>query len=167
MAVIIRQWTIDDLPNLVKHADNINVWNNLRNYFPHPYTEEAGKEWLEKVIGAEPVVNFAIDLDGEAIGGIGLILNADVYVMSAEIGYWLGEAYWGQGITTEALRQMIEYTFYYFDIVRIYAEVFEINKSSMRVLEKNGFYLEGVRRKAVLKNGVLMDDYIWVKLRAW
>lgn len=167
MAVIIRQWTIDDLPNLVKHADNINVWNNLRNYFPHPYTEEAGKEWLEKVIGAEPVVNFAIDLDGEAIGGIGLILNADVYVMSAEIGYWLGEAYWGQGITTEALRQMTEYTFYYFDIVRIYAEVFEINKSSMRVLEKNGFYLEGVRRKAVLKNGVLMDDYIWVKLRAW
>lgn len=167
MAVLIRQWNDDDLDNLVLYANNINVWNNLRNYFPHPYTEEQGKAWLEKNIGSEPVLNFAIDLDGVAIGGIGMILNSDVYVMSAEIGYWLGEPYWGLGIATEAVRQMIEYIFYYFDIVRVYAEVFEHNKSSMRVLEKNGFYLEGVRRKAVLKNTVLMDDYIWVKIRPW
>jgi len=167
MAVLIRQWTENDLPNLVLHANNINIWNNLRNYFPHPYTDTAGKEWLEKTIGAAPVVNLAIDLDGEAIGGIGLILNSDVYIMSAEISYWLSEAHWGKGIGTEAVRQMVEYAFYYFDIVRLYAEVFETNKASMRVLEKSGFYLEGVRRKAVLKNGVLMDDYIWVKLRAW
>lgn len=167
MAVSIRQWTMNDLPNLVLHANNIGVWNNLRNYFPHPYSEENGREWLEKTIDAIPIVNLAIDHDGEAIGGIGIILNSDVYVMSAEIGYWIGESFWGQGIATEAVRQMMEYTFYYFDIVRLYAEVFESNKASMRVLEKNGFYLEGVRRKAVLKNGVLMDDYIWVKLRAW
>ena len=167
MAVLIRQWEDGDLSNLVLNANNINIWNNLRNYFPHPYTEEAGKEWLSKTIGASPVINLAIALDGEAIGGIGLILNSDVYLMSAEIGYWLGEPYWGKGIATEAVRQMIEYTFYYFDIIRLYAEVFETNKASMRVLEKNGFYLEGVRRKAVLKNGVLMDDYIWVKLRPW
>ena len=167
MAVLIRQWTENDLASLVLHANNINVWNNLRNYFPYPYTEDAGRLWLEKTIGATPIVNFAIDLDGEAIGGIGLILNSDVYVMSVEIGYWLGEAHWGKGIGTEAVRQMIEYTFYYFDVIRLYAEVFETNKASMRVLEKNGFYLEGVRRKAVLKNAVVMDDYIWVKLRTW
>ena len=167
MAIIIRQWTMDDLPNLVKNANNINVWNNLRNYFPHPYTEEHAKSWIESAMLESPAMNFAIDMDGEAIGGIGLIFNTDVYIMSAEIGYWIGEDYWGKGIATEAIRQMIEYSFYYFDIVRIYAEVFENNKSSMRVLEKNGFYLEGVRRKSVLKNNVLMDDYIWVKLRAW
>ena len=167
MPVTIRHWTIDDLDNLVFYANNINVWNNLRNYFPHPYTTENGKEWLDKVIEAEPILNFAIDLDGTAIGGIGIILNSDVYVMSAEISYWLGEPFWGQGIATEAVRQMVEYVFYFFDIVRLYAEVFEINKSSMRVLEKNGFYLEGVRRKAVLKNSKLMDDFIWVKLRPW
>ena len=167
MAVIIRQWQWTDLPNLVLYANNVNVWNNVRNYFPYPYTEEHGKAWLEKTIGVEPVTNFAIDVDGIAVGGIGVILNADVYVMSAEISYWIGEPFWGQGIATEAVRQMVEYIFYYFDIVRLYAEVFESNKSSMRVLEKNGFYLEGVRRKAVLKNGVLLDDYIWVKLRAW
>ena len=158
---------MDDLPNLVKNANNINVWNNLRNYFPHPYTEEHAKSWIESAMLESPAMNFAIDMDGEAIGGIGLIFNTDVYIMSAEIGYWIGEDYWGKGIATEAIRQMIEYSFYYFDIVRIYAEVFENNKSSMRALEKNGFYLEGVRRKSVLKNNTLMDDYIWVKLRAW
>jgi len=167
MAVTIRQWTWNDLDNLVSYANNINVWNNLRNYFPHPYTAEHAEAWLHKVVGIEPVLNFAIDVDGVAVGGIGIIPNTDVYIMSAEISYWLGEPYWGQGIATEALRQMVEYTFYYFDIIRLYGEVFESNKASMRVLEKNGFYLEGVRRKAVLKNGVLMDDYIWVKIRAW
>lgn len=167
MAVIIRQWNRSDLANLVLYANNVNVWNNLRNYFPYPYTEEHAVAWLETVIGAEPVSNFAIDVDGIAVGGIGVIFNADVYVKSAEISYWLGEPFWGKGISTEAVRQMVEYVLYYFDIVRLYAEVFETNKASMRVLEKNGFYLEGVRRKAVFKNNVLLDDYIWVKLRAW
>lgn len=167
MQVAIRRWKHEDLSNLVFHANNINVWNNVRNYFPHPYTEENGKAWLDKVVEPEPVINMAIDVDGEAVGGIGLILNGDVYIKSAEIGYWLGESFWGKGVTTEAVRQMTEYAFYYFDLVRLYAEVFENNKASMRVLEKNGFYLEGVRRKAVFKNEKLMDDYIWVKLRSW
>ncbi len=165
MAIIIRQWTDKDLNNLVCFANNIHVWNNLRNYFPNPYTEADGISWLEKMKNDSPIVNLAIEMDGQAIGGIGLILNTDVYQYSAELGYWLGEPYWNKGIGTEAVRQMVEYCFYYFDIVRIYAEVFETNKASMRILEKNGFYLEGVRRKAVCKNAVLMDDYIWVKLR--
>lgn len=167
MVTVIRQWKNEDLQELVTQADNINVWNNLRNYFPHPYTEEHGKAWLEKVVDALPAINMAIEADGKLAGGIGLILNGDVYIKSAEIGYWLGEQYWGKGIATEAVRQMTEYAFYYFDLVRLYAEVFETNKASMRVLEKNGYYLEGVRRKAVFKNDVLMDDYIWVKLRTW
>lgn len=162
----IRLWKQEDLESLVRHANNVNVWNNLRNYFPHPYTDENGMEWLNKVVDAPlPALNLAIDVDGEAVGGIGLILNTDVYIKSAEIGYWLGEPFWGKGIATEAVRLMTEHAFYYFDLVRVYAEVFETNKASMRVLEKNGYYLEGVRRKAVFKNEVLMDDYIWVKLR--
>ncbi|MBK8496638.1 MAG: GNAT family N-acetyltransferase [Ferruginibacter sp.] len=167
MLIAIRNWKHGDLKSLVLHANNIKVWNNLRNYFPHPYTDEDGKAWLDKVVDALPAVNLAIDVDGQAVGGIGLILNGDVYIKSAEIGYWIGEEFWGQGITTEAVRLMTEYAFYYFDLLRLYAEVFENNKASMRVLEKNGYYLEGVRRKAVFKNEVIMDDYIWVKLRAW
>jgi RimJ/RimL family protein N-acetyltransferase len=167
MTITIRQWKEDDLPNLVQYANNTQVWNNLRDYFPSPYTEADAINWLEKMAVQTPIVNLAIDVDGEAVGGIGLILNTDVYLYSAEISYWIGEPFWNKGVATEAIRQMIEYCNYYFDIVRIYAEVFETNKASMRVLEKNGFYLEGVRRKAVYKNAVLMDDYIWVKLRPW
>jgi RimJ/RimL family protein N-acetyltransferase len=165
MATVIRAWKNEDLQELVLQANNVNVWNNLRNYFPHPYTEEDGKAWLEKVVNALPAINMAIESDGQLVGGIGLILNGDVYIKSAEVGYWVGEKFWGKGIATEAVRQMTEYAFYYFDLVRLYAEVFETNKASMRVLEKNGYYLEGVRRKAVFKNNVLMDDYIWVKLK--
>ncbi|MBI3139035.1 MAG: GNAT family N-acetyltransferase [Sphingobacteriales bacterium] len=166
MNITIRGWKQEDLEDLVLHANNINVWNNLRNYFPFPYTEEHGKAWLDKVVDKLPAINMAIDVDGRAAGGIGMILNSDIYIKSAEIGYWIGEPYWGKGVATEALRQMTAYAFYYFDLVRLYAEVFETNKASMRVLEKNGYYLEGVRRKAVFKNGVLMDDYIWVRLHA-
>ncbi len=167
MAVTIRPWAWNDLPNLVLYANNINIWNNLRNYFPHPYTEEVATAWLTSVVDTQPLTNMAIDYNGAAVGGIGIAINPDVYIKSAEISYWIGEPYWGIGIGTEAVRQMTEYTFYYFDIVRLYGEVFESNKASMAVLEKNGYYLEGVRRKAVFKNNVLMDDYIWVKLRAW
>jgi RimJ/RimL family protein N-acetyltransferase len=167
MSVLIRKWNINDIEVLVQIANNINVWNNLRNYFPHPYTIEDAKSWLELVDVEGATLNFAIEFEGVLVGGIGLIPNSDVYVMSAEIGYWIGESYWGKGIATEAIRQITEYIFYNFDIIRIYAEVFENNKPSMRALEKNGFYLEGVRRKSILKNGNLMDDYIWVRLRPW
>jgi RimJ/RimL family protein N-acetyltransferase len=167
MSVLIRKWNVNDIEVLVQIANNINIWNNLRNYFPHPYTMEEAKSWLELVDVEGATLNFAIEFEGVLVGGIGLIPNSDVYVMSAEIGYWIGESYWGKGIATEAIRQIIEYVFYNFDIIRIYAEVFENNKSSMRALEKNGFYLEGVRRKSILKNGILMDDYIWVRLRPW
>lgn len=164
---IIRPWKAEDLNALVSLADNLNIWSALRNSFPHPYTLADGEAWLQLMEQASPVVNFAIEHDGVLAGGIGLILNGDVYIKSAEVGYWIGEPFWGQGIATEAVKQMVIYTFTYFDIVRLYAEVFEHNKASMRVLEKNGFYLEGVRRKAVFKQDKLMDDYIWVLLRTW
>jgi RimJ/RimL family protein N-acetyltransferase len=167
MSVLIRKWNVSDIEVLVQIANNINVWNNLRNYFPHPYTIDDAKSWLELVDVEGATLNFAIEFEGVLVGGIGLIPNSDVYVMSAEIGYWIGESYWGKGIATEAIRQITEYIFYNFDIIRIYAEVFENNKPSMRALEKNGFYLEGVRRKSILKNEILMDDYIWVRLRPW
>jgi RimJ/RimL family protein N-acetyltransferase len=139
MAVTIRVWRQEDVENLALYANNVNIWNNMRNYFPHPYGKEQAIDWVKKAMDEVPLVNFAIDLDGEAVGGIGLVLNTDIYLYSAEIAYWLAEPFWGKGITSEAVRQMVEYVYYYFDIVRLYAEVFETNKSSMRVLEKNGF----------------------------
>ena len=164
MNIKIRSWQQTDLPDLVKYANNVLVWNNLRNYFPHPYTIADGEWWLQKVADENPTINFAIDMDGLAIGGIGLIVNTDVYQKSAEIGYWLGEPFWRKGIATKAVDQITSYAFAHFDIVRMYAEVFETNKASMKVLEKNGYLLESVKKKAVYKNEVLMDAYVWVKL---
>lgn len=144
MIITIRPWKQDDLDDLVLYANNRNVWNNLRNYFPHPYTTESGLAWLEKVVDAPlPAINFAIEADGTVAGGIGLILNGDVYIKSAEVGYWIGEPFWGKGVATEALRQITEYAFATFDLVRLYAEVFESNKASMRVLEKTGITWKG------------------------
>jgi RimJ/RimL family protein N-acetyltransferase len=98
------------------------------------------------------------------VGSIGVTLRDDVYRKTAEIGYFIGEEYWGKGIATEALRQMLLHVQKNFDVVRIFAEVFEYNKASMKALEKNGFYLECVRKKAAIKNNVILDDYVWVKL---
>lgn len=164
MTAHIRPWKQTDFQNLVQFANNTNIWNNLRDYFPHPYTDNDARWWLTQVIDEHPSINFAIDVNGIAAGGIGVILNSDVYKKSAEVGYWLGQPFWGRGIATEAVKQITHYTFSTFDVVRIYAQVFETNKASMKVLEKNGYQLESIRKKAVYKNDVLMDDYVWVKL---
>jgi RimJ/RimL family protein N-acetyltransferase len=109
--------------------------------------------------------NFAVLKDGEIIGGVGYIPKDDVYKFTAEIGYWIGEPYWGQGLATEAIRLLIKKIREQSPlIVRVYAEVFDYNKASMRVLEKNGFYQEAIRRKGVVKNGIIRDDHIFVLL---
>ena len=103
-------------------------------------------------------------MDGELAGSIGVTLKDDVYRKTVELGYFIAEEYWGRGIATEAVRQMVSYVQKEFDIVRIYAEVFEYNKASMRALEKNGFYLECIRKRGAFKNNVVLDDHVWVKL---
>ena len=81
-----------------------------------------------------------------------------------EVGYFIGEDYWRLGIATTALQILLNYIKNEFDVVRLIAEVYAYNKASMKVLRKNGFYLESIRRKSVLKNNVLVDDYVWVKI---
>jgi ribosomal-protein-alanine N-acetyltransferase len=105
-----------------------------------------------------------VEVDGNIAGSIGFTRKEDIYRKNIEVGYFIAEEYWGKGVGTEAVRLLIEYICKTFDVVRIYAEVFEHNKGSVRVLEKNGFYLESVRRKAAFKNNCLVDDQVWVKL---
>lgn len=162
--IILRPWQQEDAQALATIANNRKVWDNVRDYFPTPYTVLDAMNWLESIRKTRPILNFAILYQGRIAGNIGIVPKDDVYRMSVEIGYFIGEEFWGKGIATEATRLLVEYIEKEFTIVRIYAEVFETNKASMRVLQKNGFYLEGIRRKAVIKNGVIMDDYVWVKL---
>ena len=161
----IRDWRHGDEESLARHANNPKIWRNVRDHFPHPYTLDDARRWIEKTTTETASTNFAIDVDGAAVGGIGLVLQADIFRRSAEIGYWLGEEFWGRGIVTEAVRAMTEYGFSNFDICRIYAGVFEWNPASMRVLEKAGYELEGRMKKSVTKEGETVDEFIYAIVR--
>lgn len=162
--IVLRPWQKEDAQALAAIANNRKVWDNVRDFFPTPYTVLDAEQWLDSIRKTRPFLNFAILYQGRIAGNIGIVPKEDVYRVSVEIGYFIGEEFWGKGIATEATRLLVEYIEQEFNVVRIYAEVFETNKASMRVLQKNGFYLEGIRRKAVIKNGEIMDDYVWVKL---
>jgi len=137
----------------------------LRDHFPYPYTDEDARDWLASIVRREPENNFAIDVAGEAVGGIGFTVQPDVGRRSAEIGYWLGEKFWGRGIATDALIAMTDHAFANYDICRIYAYVFGWNGASARVLEKAGYTLEGRLRKSVTKDGQTIDNLIYAIIR--
>jgi [ribosomal protein S5]-alanine N-acetyltransferase len=162
---LIREWRRGDEEALVRHANNPNVARNMRDRFPHPYTSADAQWWIAHAIAQSPSTDFAIVVDGEAAGGIGFIRQEDVARRSVEIGYWLGEAYWGRGIATDAVRALSEHIFANFDICRIYSTVFELNPASIRVLEKAGYAYEGRQRKAVTKNGETLDALMYALIK--
>ncbi len=162
---MLRPWREGDEPALVRHANNRHVWINLVDLFPHPYTLADAKWWIGTGSRMEERVAFAIVVDGEAVGGIGLERSRDVYRGTAEVGYWLGEAYWGRGIAPQALLAVTEWAFATQDLVRLEAGVFEWNPASARVLEKAGYTLEARNRKAVTKDGRTIDRLLYARLR--
>ncbi|EZH73272.1 GCN5 family acetyltransferase [Aquimarina atlantica] len=155
----IRQLVASDKSQLAKLANNHNISNNLRDYFPNPYNEEDAKSFIKMTIQQDPIVSFGIEFKGELCGVISLMLQDDMYRKSAEIGYWLGEPYWGKGITTKAVDQITKYGFEKLNLIRIYAGVIEYNTASMSVLEKSGFKKEGIFRKAIVKNDKIWDEH--------
>ena len=167
MYISLRPWTIEDADTLTAYFNNVNIWNNLRDYIPHPYTAEDAEKFITSQAALFPTLNFAILNEQEIVGGIGITLQEDVYKMNVELGYWIAEPFWGQSIATVAVGLMTQYVFETFAVNRIVAEVFDHNKASMRVLEKNGYYLESVRRRGILKNDLLADDFVWVKQKIY
>jgi RimJ/RimL family protein N-acetyltransferase len=160
----VRPWRKDDAPSLVRHANNLNVAKQLRDRFPHPYTHEAAKDFLKFAVGAEGRTNFAIEVAGEAAGGIGYVPGADVERYSAEVGYWLGETYWGRGIVSEALRLLTDYAFGELGFLRLFALPFEENIGSIRVLERAGYVREGVLRASSVKYGAPRNQVLFAKV---
>jgi ribosomal-protein-alanine N-acetyltransferase len=160
-ACVLRLWRASDLDSLVRHANNRNVWLGLRNQFPYPYTREAGRSWLEASVAEHPPTALAIEVAGEAAGGIGVVPGRDVNSHSGEIGYWLGEPHWGQGIATAAVRGFVPWVAATFGLRRLFAEIFATNLASMRVLEKCGFEREGVLRQHALKDGRYVDQVVY------
>jgi [ribosomal protein S5]-alanine N-acetyltransferase len=161
----VRSWEWRDRDAIVRHANNRNVWINLRDRFPHPYTVNDARRWLEMVVGQKQATNFAIDVAGEAVGGIGFTVQYDVARRSAEVGYWLGEDFWGRGIATEALIAVTDHAFSNYDVCRLYAHVFDWNRASARVLEKAGYEFEGRMKKSVTKDGQTIDQLMYAMIR--
>jgi ribosomal-protein-alanine N-acetyltransferase len=164
--VQLRPWKPEDAGALAAICNNRKIWLNVRDRFPHPYTVANAIEWIKFTSAQKPIQNMAVVFNGQIAGSIGVMPKDDVYRKSIEIGYFIGESYWGKGIATEAVAQLLKYIEHKFDVIRIYAEVFDHNTASMKVLEKNGFHLEGIRQKAVIKNNVVLDDHVWVKFLA-
>jgi RimJ/RimL family protein N-acetyltransferase len=163
---LLRNWQLSDAPSLVKHANNKKIADNLRDAFPHPYSIESAEFFINHIANDSKNIILAICVNDEAVGGIGIHPKEDVYHVSAELGYWLSVQYWNHGIVTEATKAIVKYTFENLLIHRIYSGVFEHNKASMKVLEKCGFTLEAIHKKAVIKNSIIMDEYIWAILKA-
>jgi [ribosomal protein S5]-alanine N-acetyltransferase len=160
----VRPWTLHDLPALVRHGNNKAVSSQLRDVFPYPYTTADGRAFIEFASGGRPPTSLAIVVDGAACGGTGVIPCRGNERRTAEIGYWLGETYWGRGIGAEALALTTRYAVETFDLARLEAFAIASNRRSCRVLEKVGYVNEGLRRKSFLKDGVLHDQccYAWV-----
>ncbi|WP_064196140.1 MULTISPECIES: GNAT family N-acetyltransferase [Emticicia] len=159
----LRQWRLGDEESLVRNANNYKIWKNLKDIFPNPYTIEDAGAWVRMATDSEET--FAIVIDNEAVGGIGILLKEDIYQKNAEIGYWLGEDYWGKGIISSAIPKIVDYTFKKYDIHRIYAGVFEYNLASMRALEKAGFEKEAILKESLFKEGHFYDEHIYVKFK--
>ena len=161
----VRSWCKDDLKALLHHANNPKIATNLRDQFPHPYTRHDGIDFLDYAQTQEPECSFAIECGGEAVGGVGFLIGRDIARISAEMGYWLSEEFWGRGIATRAVTAMSEWAFENYKLTRVFAMAFAHNAASMRVLEKAGFVREGVMRRSAIKNGVVLDQILFAKVR--
>ncbi len=162
----LRAWRRGDEPALVKYANNRKIWRNLTDRFPHPYRLQDARWWVD--LQDQPdfhEIAFAIERGGEAVGGIGLSPRDDLQIKVAEIGYWVGEPLWGQGLATAAVVLLTRWAFAELDLVRIYANVLDWNPGSARVLEKAGYELEARLKRNIFKDGEIIDSLLYASVR--
>lgn len=163
--LVLRPWDTEDIDVLPEIANDRRIWINVRDMFPHPYDRSRAEQWVAFCQQEEVAHSFAISMGGQAIGGIGVHPFDDVHRKSAELGYWLGPAYWGQGFATEAVQVIVKYGFELLGLERIQAGVYAWNEASSRVLVKSGFDLEGCMRRHAYKDGKFVDVLLYARLR--
>ncbi len=163
--VLLRPLSLEDAADLARLANNEKISKNLRDAFPSPYTYADALDFINSCSQQQPVTTFAIIWQELYVGNISLHVQTDVYRKSAEIGYFIGEPYWGKGIATKAVALITDFGFCQMNVVRIFAGIFSYNPASMRVLEKNGYYKESIAQKAVYKLGQFWDEHRYVKIK--
>jgi len=157
----IRPFRLEDAPSIAVHANNRKVWRNLRDLMPYPYAESDAIEFITRTAAQPRPTSFAIEVDGAAVGAIGVKLKDDIERIGAEMGYWLGEPYWGRGILSEAVPAFTRWALREFQLMRLEAIVFEWNPASARVLEKAGYFREGTIRRSAIKDGRVIDRWMY------
>ena len=163
----IRQWRISDRERLAQMLNNPKVQDNLRDGLPYPYTPADGEEYIRAMLSADEADTFAfaITVDDLVVGSIGVFRQENIHSRTAELGYYIGEPYWGKGYATSAVKQVCQYVFNNTDILRIFAEPFACNAASCRVLEKAGFQYEGTLRSNAVKKGKVLDMKLYALVR--
>ena len=162
---VIRDWQIEDAPAIATFANNKNIWIQLRDRFPHPYDLTDAENFLFRVMQGDPRTIFAIATPEEAIGCISVEIGEDVHRFTAELGYWLAEPFWNQGIMSRAVTLFTDFAFKHFQLTRLFAEPYQDNAASAKVLEKAGFHLEGTLYGNAFKNGEVKDQLLYAKVR--
>ncbi|MEG2156130.1 MAG: GNAT family N-acetyltransferase [Burkholderiaceae bacterium] len=162
----LRAWRAADAESLAQHASNIRIWRNMSDGFPFPYSLAVARHWVDRGHIALGGSNWAIACDDLAVGGAGIHPGEGQSACSVEIGYWLGEAYWGRGVSTQVVAALTRIAFEPLGVTRVFAPVHADNPASMRVLEKNGFEREGLQRRSVIKAGEPIDICTWARIRA-
>jgi ribosomal-protein-alanine N-acetyltransferase len=160
-ACLLRPLVVSDAQALASHANDRDVWLNLRDRFPHPYSVRDAEEYIAAVALRPVQTSFGVVIDGEAAGSVSLMLGQDVERNTAEIGYWLGRTFWGRGVATEAVRAATLYAFDQLGMHRVFAVPFGRNPASTRVLEKVGYVREGILRRSAIKDGELIDQILY------
>jgi RimJ/RimL family protein N-acetyltransferase len=158
---VVRSYDPRDAESLAANGNNRKIWLNLRDRFPHPFTAADGAAYIAAVLARPNPTSFAIAVNGLAVGGISLRVGEDIERLGAELGYWLGEAYWGRGITSDAVDVVTRYGLTKLNLVRIFALPFTNNAASHRVLEKAGYEREGVLRCSAIKDGCVLDQFLY------
>lgn len=163
----IREWRLSDAVDLAMALSNKKVQDNLRDGLPFPYTEKDSLVYINAMLTADKndTFAFAVTVDDKAIGSIGVFRQGNIHRLTAELGYYISEEYWGNGIMTEAVKQICKYVFKNSDIIRIYAEPFSYNIASCRVLEKAGFQFEGLLRQNAIKNNKVIDMKMYALIK--
>ena len=156
----LRPLVLADAPSLARHADDREVWLNLRDRFPHPYTLDDAHAYIAAVAAQAPRTSFGIVVAGEAAGTISLMPGDDIARRTCEIGYWIGRPWWGRGVATDAVRAVTAYAFATLGMHRVFALPFTRNAASRRVLEKAGYVLEGTLRHSAVKDGEVLDQWL-------
>lgn len=158
---ILRPWSNDDASALIRVANNRKIWRNLTHQFPHPFGEQDAKRWLESMATVPDCSHFAIEVDNQAMGAIGVMIGQGIFSKTAEFGYWIGEAWWGRGIASAASLAFSRFVMHHFQLHRLQAYVFEWNPRSMRVLEKCGFAHEAILARSAVKDGQVVNEHLY------